>query len=123
ARISVAQQTHRGAQNAAIVDTGMLEKAPVFGGHECVDYVLREVVVAHDDASPLADLIDQSSVAAINAQWNLQRDLADRLCLRQTRCDIVIGSDHGSGQSQHQGQPEACKKHEPPGVAALVWRV
>ncbi len=71
----------------------MHEKALVLGRDERVDDVLRQVVPRDEDAAALADFRNQAAVAAENAQRNLQRDVADRLRLRQSGLHIVIGAD------------------------------
>jgi hypothetical protein len=56
--------------------------------------VLREIVESNQDTPPLPDLGDQEAIAAEYTQGNLQRDIANSLCGRQSRLDIVISSDY-----------------------------
>ncbi len=80
-------------EKAPVIDAGMHEEALVFCGDECVDDVLRHVLILNKYAPPLSNLFYKVSVAAEYAQWDLQRDVADCLRSGQARRDKIIGAD------------------------------
>ena len=102
-----AQVVDGGAQDADRVDAGVAEETAVLGGDEGIDDEGLELVVADQDAATLAHFLDQAAVAAVHAQRDLQRDLANRLGRRQAGGYVIPGADDGRGQRQRAARGEA----------------
>ncbi len=85
----------------------MYEKPLVFRGNESVDDVRRNVIVINKYAPALPDFLDEISVAAENAQRDLQRDIANSLRGRQPGGYEIIGADDAGNarNGRHDGQP------------------
>ena len=71
------------AQDALIVEPGMLEEAVILGSDEGLLDQFRDLLVAHRVAALLADLCDDLAVARVDPQRHLQLDPPHRLDARQ----------------------------------------
>ncbi len=59
------------AQDALVVEAGMLEKAVIFGGQKCLHHNIGNIVESHGCAALFAHLLHQAAVPGIDSQRNL----------------------------------------------------
>ena len=108
------QKQQPGAQNSLVIDTMVNEKSSIFGGDKCVDDMWRHIVKSYKYPPSFADLFDQAAVATEYAQWNLQRDISNGLCGRQSRRHIVVGADNGCSDRNGRRNRQSGSEYKPP---------
>ena len=113
-----------GAKQAGDIDTPVLIEAIVFSGQKGIDKSLRHFDYADGGAALFAKLADQLAVAAIDAQWCLELDIAQLLDFGKAGGDIQEGrakyhdGSTGSDERQKSEKPEEreCASHNFPVV-------
>ncbi len=89
----------------------MFEETLILCGDERVHDMRRQVLPGDEDAPALPDLRNQTAVAAVDPERNLQRNVADRLGGGQSGLHVVPGANEPGNDAEPSKAAER-EKHD-----------
>ena len=107
-----ADEVQHGAGQALPVDPGVLEEAVVLAGEECLDEALRHLVEAQRRAPLLAELGEQLALAGVDAQRDLEADVAEGLRGGELRCEVPVRTADSPRRDEYRQQHEDAENPE-----------
>jgi hypothetical protein len=116
--LTTLQKAYQRPANTLVINARMLEEAPVLGGDKCPDDVIRQIIESNQNAAALPDFGYQIAITTEYSEWDLQRDVTDRLGGRQSRGHVVISADNGGNHANCCGYAQSGSDKQPAGPSA-----
>ena len=108
AAAGIENEIQRRPQRALVVDPGVVEETVVLGGQHRLNHH-RRYSFDGNRGSPFAELRNQAAVAAVDGQGDLDANVTELFCLRETGSHIVIAAGNQGADSEQSRSHEGSE--------------